>query len=118
MSKTMSLADIKAEAERRYGDLDVDGLKFRPLLRLPEDRRNHVTEMLRQVRTVQQVEDEGGIPDLDALRKIVGDVLRAVASSEYQADSMLPALDLAELMVLFEEWMGTTQPGEAQPSSS
>jgi hypothetical protein len=70
------------------------------------------------VRELQAVETDGGEVDLSEFRNTINGVLRSVSTSEYQADALLGQLDLAELMVLLEQWMETTQPGEAQPSSS
>lgn len=117
MGKQMSLADIKAEADRRYGDLDVDGVRFRSVLRLGADKQERIDKGLQKIQELRQAEAEaGGVGDVAEVRSTVEDVLVTVADSRDRAERMVQDLDLAELMVLLEMWMETTQPGEAQPS--
>lgn len=121
----VTLDDIRAAAERKYGDYEVDLGQDRVLvlsnpLRLPKAKRKDLFALIDKV----QADDTG--PDADEDRPsqadeiegqlgAVRDILRLIADRAEYAEELITAIgdDLPMLMEIFEGYMGVAQPGEA-----
>lgn len=109
---TFTLDDIRAAAEQKYGNTDIDLgggdiLSLVNPLRLPKDKRDRLTK-------IQDVLNEDGADQGDVMREAI----RIVASSGEKADRFLSIVgdDLAMLATVFERYTGQTQMGEASAS--
>jgi Mycobacteriophage tail assembly protein len=114
----MTLAELRKKADEKFGDLMVDKVVFRSILRLGDQRRKRASELLKQVSEMQSSEDRGDALDLEAITGVIRELLQLVATNQVAAKTLLDGLDGAELMTLMEEWSTVTQPGEASSSSS
>ena len=117
MATQVTLADIFAAAEKKYGDYEITDfdVKLRPLLRLSADERDELQAL------TTAPEDEGDEPAEprkieDQLRQII----LLVADNKVGAEKLLEAVGerLDVLTTIQQNWMEKTQTGEAQPSSS
>ncbi|PZG20597.1 phage tail assembly protein [Nonomuraea aridisoli] len=117
----VTLADIKAAADRKYGPFVVelpDGeVQLQSLLRLPSKKRKDLLAKADELKNMAEMMKDQ--PDLD-LAEVLEDVLRVVAPSKAAADRLFKACDhdAAVLMEVFLGYMEAAQPGEAQPSES
>lgn len=112
MANAISLDDIRAAAEAKYGSTDItlsDGTVTKLLnpLRLPKTKRASLG-------TLQATLDEDGVDQEAVLR----DALALVASSPTRAQALLDEIgdDLALLAQVFESYSAGAQVGEASPS--
>ncbi|MEU7570332.1 phage tail assembly protein [Micromonospora sp. NPDC049240] len=113
MSNTVSLDDIRAAAEAKYGSLDIPlgSLTVRLLnpLRLSKKNRDALT-------SVQNRLDEDGADQEVLLRE----ALTVIAEHPTQAKALLKEIgeDLAVMATIFERYAAGTQAGEASPSAA
>jgi tail assembly protein len=112
MANAISLDDIRASAEAKYGSTDItlsDGTLTRLLnpLRMPKAKRTALG-------TLQDKLDEDGVDQEAVLRE----ALTLVASSPARAQALLDEIgdDLAMLATVFETYSRGAQVGEASPS--
>lgn len=105
---SITLADIQAAADKKYGPLVVDlgdrKVEMRNPLRLPKVKRDQLAAL------------DGDDSDVDAkLASIV-----KIACSAADAKALLAAVgdDLPALAEIVSEWTGSAQVGEASPSPS
>jgi hypothetical protein len=117
----VTLADIKAAADRKYGPFVVelpDGeVQLQSLLRLPKKKRGELLAKAEELKNVGELMQQQADLDLAAL---IEDILRTVAPSKAAADRLIKACDhdVAVLMEVFLGYMEAAQPGEAKPSES
>lgn len=111
MANTLTLDDIRAAAEAKYGSLDIDigsiTVKLLNPLRLTRKKRDALI-------TVQnQLNEEGADQE-----KLLREALMLVAETPDQAKALLKAIgdDLALLVTIFEQYVERTQLGEASAS--
>ena len=116
MATQVTLADIFAAAEQKYGDYEITDydVKLRPLLRLSAAERDEL-----QALTTAPEEDAEDVEPRkieDQLREII----LLVADNKVGAEKLLEAVGerLDVLTTIQQNWMEKTQAGEAQPSSS
>ncbi|MFI5840546.1 phage tail assembly protein [Catenuloplanes sp. NPDC051500] len=114
MSNAITLDDIRAAAERKYGSTDItiaEGEVVRLLnpLRLPKTRRDELSKL----------QDKLGEDGADQAA-LLADAIRLVAESETRARKLLDAVgeDLAVLAQIFEAYSAGTRVGEASPSAA
>lgn len=116
---SFTLDDIRAAAEKKYGDLTIplpegDAVLVN-VLRLSKDKR----KALKEVQTKAEADAEDPETDSDE-----GDVLREsvriVTQTKEQADRLLAEVgdDLTMLAVIFEQYTGDTEMGEASASQN
>lgn len=114
----VTLDDIRAAAERKYGDYEIDlgdrTLLLRHALRLPEKQRDQLLELITSVKSAQDTED----PDVTSMLTLICDALRLLASRTEDADVLIGLIgdDLTMLMEIFEGYLSVAMPGEASPS--
>lgn len=118
MSKKMTLADLRNEADNRFGDLDIDGVVFRSILRLGDKARKTASGMMKEIGALQGTDDAVASENLDVLSKQMRDLLALVATDRAAAVELLKQMDDAEVATLLGVWNETTQAGEASSSSS
>lgn len=120
MGKQVSLADIKAEADRQYGDFEVDGAVFRSIMRLTGEKKAKASGLLKELQGLQEAEkgqatfEETNI----AARGVMTDLMMVVAATQAPAKALCAKLDDAELLTLVQMYIKETQPGEASSSES
>ena len=118
MGNVFTLDSLREEVEREFAPVKIvvgDGeeITLRNLLRLPKRQREKVTERLKDMESV-----EGADEDTDEIGRLSGialDVLSVVADN---GDALIDALDgdAGLILKVLNKWMGSSQPGEAQPS--
>lgn len=118
MGKKITLAELQAETEKSFGDLEVDDVVFRSLLRLGDQKRKKAEKLLNQVNDLRTGESTDDLEKVDKITAVTRQLLGAVATDEAAAAALLKGLDDAQLMTLLNIWNETTQPGEASSSSS
>jgi len=118
MARNISLADLRAEADKSYGDLIVDGVVFRALLRLADKSRKKASELLDRINGLRQAADEDAGETLTTLSTTIRELLILVGADQAASKALVAQLDDAELMTLLAMWNETTQPGEAASSES
>lgn len=108
MSTPMTLDDIRAAAEAKYGSLDIQlpDVTVKLLNPLRMTKKNRDALMAIQTRLGEDDADQ------EALLK---EALNLVAENGPQAKALLKAVgdDLASLAVIFERYVEGTQAGEA-----
>lgn len=128
---SISLDDIRAEAERRYGDLVVDmpggTVRFRAFLRLPEHARTAFVAYEREFRGLADTDQPGtdasaataDAADAGRLLDLMRDMLAVTADRPEVFTAAVAELDdgPAVVAMLWEHYQGTTQPGEALRSA-
>lgn len=114
MASSITLADIKRSAERKYAPLSVEldngaTVKLLPILKLTKDKRDALTHL----------GDETEGDDEDVLTVFLSWAF-AVADTEDGAAALADAIgdDLTYWKELQTQWVDRTQPGEAKPSES
>lgn len=120
MGKQVTLADIKAEADRQYGDLEVDGVALRSIMRLSGEKKAKASALLKELQFLQEAEKaEATFEDTNiAARGVMTDLLVVVAATQAPAKALCAKLDDAELLTLVQMYIKATQPGEASSSES
>lgn len=124
----ISLDDIRAEAERKYGDLEVDlpggTVRFRAFLRLPAHLREQFVAYEREFRGLVAAGDEASATtdaaDAGRVLDIMRDMLATTADYPEVFRAAVAELDDGPAVVatLWEHYQNTTQPGEALGSVS
>lgn len=115
MSKTFTLDNFREAAERKYGSMLIemgdDVLTLRNALRLSSAERKELTSS--QDAAEDNDDEEGAI---ESLRNVI----RVAAQEKKLAEDFLALVgdDAAVLMAVIEEYMGSTETGEASPSES
>lgn len=114
MANAITLDDIRAAAEARYGSTDIDlgdgtVVKLLNPLRLPKEKRAKLTGL----------QDRLGVDGADQ-EALLAEALSTVAESPIKAAKLLKAVggDLAVLASIFEAYSRGTQVGEASPSAA
>lgn len=120
MATVIGLDDIRAEAERQFGDLDIglpngQTVTLRHALRLSKQDRERLGKL---GETIAKIAEDSS--DEDALVAAVGDVLLLVAESTTAGRALLSAIggDLLTLMGLFRKYQEVCQVPEASRSTS
>lgn len=116
MSFEVTLDDIKAAAEKKYGNLIVPldestKVVLRNPLRLSKDERAAIEVLQKQMNEEDEskrVDQEDGLAEM----------LLLVADNRYTARRLLDSFegDLTQLVALFQMYQDRTQLGEASPS--
>ncbi|MEU4155695.1 phage tail assembly protein [Actinoplanes sp. NPDC026670] len=114
MATNITLDDIRAAAEAKYGSTDIaisEDVTVRLLnpLRLPKAKRDALGAL------------QGKLGEDDADQEaLLSEAILVVAESEAKGKKLLSALggDLALLAQVFETYSDGTQVGEASPSAS
>lgn len=111
---SFTLDDIRAAAEKKYGSTDInigDGEVVTLLnpLRLPKLKRDALNGIGKRLE-----EDDADQAE------VLADALRAAAASATKVEKLIEMIggDLAVMMELFENYMDSTQAGEASASES
>ncbi|WP_263729959.1 phage tail assembly protein [Cellulomonas sp. SG140] len=110
---TMTLDDIRAAAEAKYGSFDVelDGSTVRLVnpLRMTKAKRKAVLDLQ------SKLNDEGSDQE-----ELLGELIVAVAENPSAGKALVKSIggDLAMLAVLFEGYSQQVQVGEASASAS
>lgn len=130
---TISLDQLREDVDRKYGDFEVelDGehkCRLRNALRLNKDERSQLRSLQKRYDAVSKEEK---LPEDDPKRRsdseieeafttVLFEQIRLLAENKAAANKLLKAVgdDQAILMYLIEQYMETTQPGEANPSQS
>lgn len=116
-SKSFTLAALREHLEGKYAALSIEGVKFRSLLALPDDRSVRFEELSKAMGNDDGLE---GRERLAAMRSTMREMVLLFVSDaqEKAAARMLDELDptlatYQELLALITE---ATQPGEASDS--
>lgn len=125
MATTLTVDDFFELAEETYGDLVVPGkdkegdfvVRLQPLLRLPQESRDAIEDLLI---TRKDEEGEEGEKERPNPVKTLQDFIRLVADDAAAADRLIVRIgDRADVLKTIQEsWFKHTQPGEAKPSSN
>ena len=109
-SNLVSLDDMRALVDKKYPVMVIDGVEFRPLLRLPEGERRKVEEFIAKGRENSMFEKE--------IHSSCTKLLTMLASDKEAAKGLLAAVgdDDALLLELVNHYFEVTQVGEASPS--
>jgi hypothetical protein len=119
MGKKITFSELQAEADKSFGDLEVDDVIFRPLLRLGDQKRKKAEKLLNEVNGLRtEATAREDLAAVDKLTTATRSLLTVVSTDEKAAAALLNRLDDAELMTLLNMWGEETQPGEASSSSS
>lgn len=119
MPNVVTLDDIRAAAEAKYGsfDIEVDGQAVRLLnpLRLSKPNRDALLAIQRQL----DVEDPEAAMVVDQ-EALLSQAITTIAATPAQAEALLTAIggDLAVLAEVFEGYLKGTQAGEASASAA
>ena len=115
-----SLDDIRAAAEKKYGDLTIPGVeggdvRLVNVLRLPKEKRNALKAL--QSKADEKPEEGAESPDEG---EVLHESIRIVAASESEAERLLSVVgdDLTMLAVIFEAYTEGTELGEASASQN
>lgn len=120
----MKLDDIRAEAERRYGDLEVEFpggiVRFRAFLRLPEHARTAFVSYEQEFRGLIDADSMTDTADAGRVLDIMRDMLAVTADDPDLFLSSIRQLDDGPAVVatLWEHYQNKSQPGEAPRSVS
>lgn len=125
---TYTLEDIKKKADEEYAPfvIEVDGeeLILRNPLRLPSEKRRKVVKLSKQLEEIQERdEDEQDIDetlsDNDEVHRVMLEMIEASADNSVLGKKLTDILaqDIGMTKVLFEEWYGVDDLGEASNSS-
>lgn len=113
MATSVTLADLQAAAQERWGDFVIEDLDvtLRHALRLTDKDREKLAELFEA-----EGEDENETDLLTRMRAIV----EIVAADKTQAKRLLDHLkdDPALLVIVVEQYMEATQLGEASDSEN
>lgn len=119
MSTSVTLDEIRAAADAKYGSYDIalDSMIVRLLnpLRLPKANRDALVDI--QCRL--DVESTDAALDLDQ-EALLAEAITTIAETPTQAEALLAAIggDLAVLAEVFEGYLMGTQAGEASASAA
>ena len=115
MSTQITLDDIRAAAEAKYGSYVIveDGhkIELRNVMRLSADARDRISAL----------QDEMQGEDLQRPQEeILAEFLAILCATEGQAKKLTEAVggDLAIMSIIFDGYTEATQLGEAEPSQS
>lgn len=120
----MNLDELRAEAERRYGDLEVDlpggTVRFRAFLRLPEHARTAFITHEKQLRGLIDTEANTDAADAGRVLDIMRDMLAVTVDNPDLFLAAVRELDDGPAVVatLWEHYQDKSQPGEASRSVS
>jgi tail assembly protein len=109
---SITLADIQAAADKKYGPLVIElpdgNVELTNPIRLSKDKRKALADL--------DAADADGEVDVD--EKVAACI--KLAAKPADAKRLLAALggDLAQLKEVIEQWSASSQPGEASPSPS
>lgn len=112
MSNAFTLDDLNAAIEQKYAPFVFkhgrEKFTLQQVLRLPKNAREIVKAQL------QMLEDKKDDLNEDEVLAILKAIIENVMDGE-KADRLFEILDddLVKVTVLFEEWVKTSQPGEA-----
>jgi len=126
MTNTLTLDDIRREAERRYAPVEIeltDGstVELKPLLKLKKLEREEVSKILTELGDLEADEDEVDdeeIGDLicDAVAKIFRMVCDKPKRLLAELDHEDPEIKASMYTSVLNQWIGVTQVGEAVSS--
>lgn len=126
MGTRKTLAQLQADADKRYGNYEIEISEncvavLLPILRLPDDKHDHIHELLARINALQEApsgEDTKG--RTAQLRATVHEFFRTVAQTKKPVDELLKRTgdDLGFLLTLIEDFVESSQVGEASPSPS
>jgi hypothetical protein len=114
-----TLADIRAEAERRYAPTVIelsDGTEIvlQNILNLDDKTSNKVEKALRELSATNDDDDR----DVGSVRESALELLKLIAGKN--GDKLADELggNLAGILILIERWTNGSQVGEATPSDN
>lgn len=126
MGTRKTLVQLQAEADERYGPYEIEisencVVVLLPILRLPDDKHDKIHELLAQINALQETpagEDTAG--RTAQLRSAVHEFFRTVAQTKKPVEELLKRTghDLGFLLTLIEDFVESSQVGEASPSPS
>jgi len=121
MSNVFTLDALREEVEREFAPVEIvvsDGttVTLRNLLRLSKTERDVVVAKLKVLETIDKdAESAEDSNEIDLLADTAAEILALVAD---HGDKLIKELDgdVSVILKVLNVWMGSTQPGEAQPS--
>lgn len=116
MASSFTLAGIREESERRYGNVtitDVDGgpLTLSAPLRLSDEAMDKVQQLVGEIEGLQT--EANSMETVHRMDGLMREVLTLVADKPDVAGQVFDSLERPDRNVLFERWIAETQPGEA-----
>lgn len=122
----LSLDDLRKGADAKYPDFEIemeDGrvLGFKPVLRLPKNKRRAVADALDLKKRLEALPEDHDVDQAELMIGVLSDALKAAERT--RGDFTLLAKwagmdDLGIWLFLFEQYSEVTDPGEASPSES
>lgn len=118
MGNVFTLDALREEVEKEFAPVEIvvsDGstVTLRNLLRLPRGERGKVLEKLKVLEAHEDSEE--GTDEFARMADVAKEVLGLVADDGRKLLKDLGE-DIAVILKVLNVWMGSSQPGEAQPS--
>jgi len=119
MATSVTLADLQAAAQERWGDFRIEDIDvtLRHALRLSEADRKKLADLFEEHTSSDEDDDD---PDGSKLLGRMRAIVEIVAEDKAQAKRLLDAFggDATLIVVLVEQYMEATQLGEASDSEN
>ena len=118
MGNVFTLDSLREEVEKEFAPVEItvsDGttVVLRNLLRLPKKQREAALAKLKELEAAEESEDD--TDKFGTLADIAAEILALVADDARQLVKDIEG-DVGLTMKVLSVWMGSSQPGEAQPS--
>jgi len=103
-----NLADFEAAAEKKYQGVVIEdiGVTLRSTLRIPDEEAEKVDELQKQLQALNDSKDPQSSKDV---RHLMVELLAAVSDNAEKVREVFSSVDMAVLMVVFEEYGKVTQ---------
>lgn len=137
MTRKFTLEDFKAESEKRFGSLEINGITFRPVLRLSDEEREEFSakseeldQLHKQAAAHQEAQtiaaenksrDEADQVEVPVtrevkpaeIRKVTVELLRVTTKNTAEFDEWSKTLDEADIYTILGMYSEDAQVGEA-----
>jgi hypothetical protein len=122
----LSLDDLRKGADGKYPDFEIeleDGkiLGFKPVLRLPKEKRRAVADALDLKKRLEALPEDHDVDQAELMIAVLSDALHAAERTRGDFNKLAKWAgmdDLGMWLFLFEQYSEVTDPGGASPSES
>lgn len=128
MTNVLSLDAMRKEVDEEYADVAIDLgggdiVRLQSVLRIPRDRRRKAYELIDELQesAKKDSDDEGSdFENTELTAAIALQLIAIVADDDDKANALIGAIedDIPLVLELFNNWMESTQSGEAEGSES
>lgn len=122
----LSLDDLRKGAEQKYPDFEIEMeegkvLGFKPLFRLPKDKRKAVAAAFDLKQRVEALGEDTDVDQPELFITVISEALKAAERTEGDHAALATwagSEDLGIWLFIFTNYSEATDLGEAQPSES